>query len=155
MTAWRIVQRERAAGAFDGEGARLYPGRWNHRGIPMVYTASTVSLATLEVLVHVETAAALARYVCIPVEVEDHLCRTAEDYGLPEDWAADPAPFSTRDLGSGWARGGDSLALAVPSAVIPSEMNVLINPGHPDFARLKIGSPRDLYFDPRLLRHRG
>ena len=57
--AWRLVKARHAAGAFDGEGARLHGGRWNSRGARVVYVSSSRSLAALELLVHLEIAEAL------------------------------------------------------------------------------------------------
>jgi len=151
-TAWRIVQAHLAAEAFSGEGAKNFPGRWNHRGTAMVYAAGSLSLAVLEMLVHLGAAESLRRYISFTVKFEESLCRDFPPKDLPADWAADPPPDSARALGTAWAKNNASLVLAVPSAVIRSETNYLINPGHPDFSGLEIGPARPPAFDQRFSR---
>lgn len=151
-TAWRIVQAQHADTAFSGEGARLYGGRWNHKGTTLVYTAGSLALAALELLVHIEIYEVLAAYVCIPVEFGDKLCQRLPPARLPADWASSPAPLSTRNIGTYWVREGKSVAFAVPSVLIPVEVNFLLNPQHADFSQLKIGKPQEFHFDPRLLK---
>lgn len=152
LTAWRLVQARFATEAFSGEGARLYGGRWNHRGFRMVYTAGTLSLAALELLVHLEAPKRMAAYVQIPVQFEDTLCCTLERKALPPDWKAHPAPASTRDIGTEWLQTAVSAVLAVPSVIVPDETLFLLNPQHPDFPAIHIGSPAPFQVDPRLLR---
>lgn len=142
------------AGAFDGEGARRYGGRWNHKGTPVIYTAGSVSLAALEMLVHLEASQLLNAYVCIPLTFDTTLCRRLDVASLSPNWRTYPASTSTRDLGAAWVQGAQSAILAVPSALVPTETNYLINPAHPDFSRLHIGSPEDFHFAPRLIKTR-
>jgi len=151
ITAWRIVQARHQDRSFDGEGAKQNPGRWNHPGIPLIYTAGSLSLAALEILVHVEIVEVLRLYVCIPVVFDEALCRRLDLRHLPKNWSDNPIPISTRDLGSAWAKRLDSGLLAVPSAVIPLETNYLLNPRHPDFPKIEIGTGSQFRFDARLL----
>ncbi|MFZ1730024.1 MAG: RES domain-containing protein [Bacteroidota bacterium] len=139
ITAWLIVQPRHIQTAFDGQGASQYPGRWNERGIPIVYTAESLSLAALEMLVHLPGPSILQRYQAIPVSFDEALCRQLSPADLSPDWADDPAPLSTRVLGSQWIADASSVVLAVPSAVVPIERIFLINPRHPDFPELTIG----------------
>ncbi|MCC6144269.1 MAG: RES family NAD+ phosphorylase [Candidatus Hydrogenedentes bacterium] len=148
-TTWRIVQTRYAETAFDGEGARLYGGRWNHPGTPIVYTASTRALALLELLVHLHSEALLGRWVQIPVTFEDKHVERLSPRQLPEDWRSGMA-VGTRDIGTGWAKSGKSLVLAVPSVIVPAEMNYLINPRHPDAGKLRVGKAEPVEIDPRL-----
>lgn len=150
ITAWRIVAARHAATAMTGDGARLYPGRWNHRGTPLVYTAASMSLAALELLVHAGSVDRLADHVCIPVTFDADLCEVLREGGLPPDWADHPAPSYTRDLGARWVAEARSPVLAVPSAVIQIETNYILNPRHPDFGKIRIGAARPFRFDPRL-----
>lgn len=152
ITAWRIVQARHLPIAFTGEGAQNYPGRWNLRGTPVVYTAGSLSLASLEILVHLGHAEMLHRYMCIPVSFDDSLCRQLARSDLPPDWAADPAPDSTRTLGARWVADGSSAVLAVPSAIVHIETIFILNPRHPDFRRITIGNASEFRFDPRLLK---
>lgn len=151
IKAWRVVQQPFADTAFSGDGARLYGGRWNRPGTPIVYCAESLALATLEILVNLDFGQALARYVSIPVDFDEDLCETISRKMLPPDWSSDPLPMSTQQLGSRWVTSGTSVVLAVPSVVVASETNYLINPMHPDFARIKLGRATPLKVDPRLL----
>jgi len=152
MTSWRIVQAGHTSSAFDGEGARRYPGRWNNRGTPLVYTAASPSLAAMELLVHLETPDILRKYIVIPVTFDMRYCRMIDVSGLPKDWTSDACMGLTRNIGAGWCSGNESLVLGVPSAVVPLEFNYLINPRHPDFIRLKIGHAREFRYDSRVLK---
>ncbi len=151
LTVWRIVRRRRAASAFDGEGARLLGGRWNLPGTRLVYTSKSLALAALELLVHVAPDEAPDDLVAVSAELPAGAEVTARAAtGLPAGWRDYPARESTQRLGTAWAEKNETLALAVPSAVVPSEWNVLINPLHPDFARLVLGRPQPFLLDPRL-----
>jgi RES domain-containing protein len=150
LTAWRIVQKRFADSAFDGEGARLYGGRWNHPGTPMVYTAATRSLALLELLVHLNSHEFLNLWVFIPVTFEEKFVEHLNPRRLPKDWRAGAAT-ATRDIGTGWVGANTSLVLEVPSVIVPAEMNYLINPRHPDSGRLRIGKAEPVEIDPRLV----
>ncbi|RIH82248.1 RES domain protein [Calidithermus terrae] len=150
LQAWRLVAHHRAETAFDGEGSFRYGNRWNHPGTRVVYLASTASLAALEVLVHAESYAELPEYLAFPVRFDESL--VAELPELPPDWQQSPAPQSTKDLGSAWARSNQSLLLRVPSAVVPWEHNYVLNVSHPQYRRVHVGEPRPFAFDPRLLK---
>ena len=152
-TVWRIITRRFADTAFSGEGARRFGGRWNRRGVPVVYTAGSQSLALLEMLVQDEPLR--ASYLVIPAELpSDLLIEHLPAAHLPPDWR-DPASLETlRTLGSDWAAGLTTPVLAVPSAVVPAETNYLLNPRHPDFPRIGIGEPQELVTDLRLLSRR-
>lgn len=128
--------------ALDGEGARLYGGRWNSPGRPMVYLAASPSLAVLEVLVHLDLPPELipADYRLLSVEIPDDAAR--ESLSEPP---VDPVTW-----GDGFLDRGAALLLLVPSAVVPQETNALINPRHPGAARLRVIADRAFRFDPRL-----
>ncbi|MGH7535623.1 MAG: RES family NAD+ phosphorylase [Gemmatimonadales bacterium] len=150
--AWRIVKAQHAAGAFSGEGARLYGGRWTSRGRRAVYASSSAALAILEMLVHLEAPALLPAYVLIPVGIPDDVIQRLDPAALPPDWREYPAPARLQEMGDAWLDAGVTPALQVPSAIVPAEFNFLLNPAHPEFARILIGAPRPYTFDPRLLR---
>ena len=143
--------RRFARTAFDGEGARLYGGRWNSRGVAIVYTAQSQSLAALEMLANAESTTLLQNYVLIPVEIDPNLIRTVDALTLPKNWQTYPPPQELRNIGDQWAAQGTSCALQVPSVIVPAESNFLLNPRHADFRKLKIGKPVRFRFDPRLL----
>lgn len=142
----------RVHSAFDGEGARSAGGRWNQAGTPLVYTSGTLALAALESLVHFDMAEAPDDLVSVDAEVPDSVGIGEINLNdLPDNWRQYPAPEELARLGTGWVEGGTTAVLAVPSAVIPSERNYLINPAHRDFGRIRIGVPQLFVFDPRLL----
>ncbi len=151
MQVWRLCRARHANTAFDGEGARLYGGRWNHKGLPIVYTSATLSLAALEVLVHHRVPIPPFEFVALAAEISARLkIETIRAQELPTDWQTDPAPIELQDMGSEWLQRASSAVLAVPSAIIETEFNYLINPRHPDFGRLKIHPPTSFSFDGRL-----
>ena len=150
--AWRIVQTHVAAHAFSGEGARRYGGRWNSKGYAVVYTSGSISLAILEILVHIQIYDILEEYVYIPVEFDPKLSMTLNPPELPENWNTDPSPQVIKQMGDSWVENQQSIILKVPSAIVPTEKNFLINPSHPNFSKLKIGTPAKFDFDYRLLK---
>jgi RES domain-containing protein len=151
VRAWRICKERFANTAFDGEGAFRDGGRWNSEGVRVVYVAGSAALATLEILVHVSEPDDLYRipYVLIPVDFEPDL--VTEPVALPEGWDEDPPPVASAAIGDKWVEKQTSVVLKVPSAVIRSEFNYLINPLHPQFGELVIGAPEPFRFDSRLL----
>jgi RES domain-containing protein len=150
VVAWRIIQRRFAKVAFTGEGARRFGGRWTSPGHAVVYTAQSLALAALEILVHVDTDKLLQDYVAISVTINRHLVTQFPEPALPNDWRAYPSSKATRTIGDGWVSHGASAVLQVPSAVIPTEYNFLLNPLDKDFAKLHIGKALRFRFDPRL-----
>lgn len=148
--AWRIVKEKHARTALDGEGAWRYGGRWNSRGIRVVYASATRSLAALESLVHL-TPPIIFKYVAISVEFDEALLETTPDSALPADWTEEPPPPSTKGLGDRWVSEARSAVLEVPSVIVATESNYLLNPSHPDFGKIRVGKPQPFAFDPRLL----
>lgn len=148
--AWRIVKLKHAATAFSGDGAARTAGRWNSRGIPVIYTSSTKSLAALETLVHLNPPI-FFKYVAFRIEFDDALLEVIPPRSLPPDWSTSPPPPSTKAIGDHWSRERRSAVLAVPSVIVPGERNFLLNPAHPDFKKTSIGKPEPFAFDPRLL----
>ena len=140
---WRLARRPFIA--MDGAGARLYGGRWNRRGLAMVYCAEHLSLAVLEVLVHLELDPEdfPADYVKIPIEIPRSV-KLDRIERLPDEMR------QTVEIGSRWYRSGKTLGLLVPSVIVPEERNLLLNPTHPYFPRLKVLDAQPFRFDPRL-----
>lgn len=148
--AWRLCRLRFASQPLDGEGARRAGGRWNPRGTPMVYAASTLSLAALECLVHFDLSEAPEDYVAIPLDIPDDVVERLDVTRLPKRWRHTPPPAELGRIGHRWVHERRSAVLQVPSAIVPEEPNFLIHPGHPDAARIEPGSPRPFQFDPRL-----
>ncbi len=148
-TGWRIVPEGRAGSAFDGEGARRFGGRWNSPGVLVVYASQHKSLAALEQLVHYHPQLP-NRFKAFRFQVPDSLIQTLPARSLPLDWRQSPPPPSVQSLGDAWAKASRSAVLAVPSILIPEELNYLLNPAHRDFQRIVIERPGDFAFEVRL-----
>ena len=116
-----------------------------------MYCSESASLAQLEVLVRTQRTKDLALYVLIEARVPEELIETLRREDLPDDWNALPESNTTREMGTKWATEKRSAVLAVPSVVIPSELNFLLNPEHPDYSKIEIGTPKPVGWDPRLL----
>lgn len=148
---WRIVKGRHLSDAFDGEGASQYPGRWNLSGTPMVYAAGSLSLAALELFVHIGSESTHIRFISFRIDIpKGMLVERLEPDNLPHDWRRLPAPDSTKESGTKWAQENKSAVLRVPSIIIPVEYNYLLNPAHPDFERIHIEEPRPFSFDVRM-----
>jgi RES domain-containing protein len=151
LTVWRLVTARFARSAFSGDGARFYGGRWNRKGIPGVYTAAPQSLAMLEMLVQDEPLR--ARYVMIGARIPKGVkIDRVKPEDLPADWRSIAARESLQAIGTEWARKRGAAVLAAPSAVIPDEINYLLNPLHPDFRRIRVGKAQRFETDLRLIR---
>lgn len=151
VVVWRLLTARFVKTAFSGEGARLYGGRWNRKGVAMVYTAGSQSLAMLELLVQDEPLR--ARYVMIPASVPKNLkIERVVPEQLPANWRDPAAREQLQTVGTDWIRRGSSAILAVPSSVIPAETNYLLNPQHPSFAKIEIGQEQPFVTDLRLIR---
>jgi RES domain-containing protein len=151
ISAWRIFKSREARDAFTGEGARRFGGRWNSRGTPIVYTAESVALAILEILVQLESRKPLPAYRIAMVKFDASLVSVLRQGQLPRNWRAEPPPARARLIGDNWILRARSAVLRVPSAVVPRANNFLLNPGHPDFARISLGKPERFEFDARLI----
>jgi len=151
MRAWRLCKRKWVATAFSGNGAAEAPGRWNSLGQKAVYCAETQSLAMLEILAHVGNKRFLrrARFVAIPVDIPDGLI--ASPSKLPSDWRKRPPSRSTQYFGDRALAHSDCPVLRVPSAIIPGEFCLVLRPDHPRFAEIRIGAPKPVEFDPRVV----
>jgi len=152
ITAWRLVKPRHAAAAFDGEGARLHGGRWNSPGTRVAYAADSIALAALEVLAHLQSTVVLQAYSVVSLGFPEESVEALETAALPARWRRFPSPPENQAIGDRWVVERRSLILQVPSAIIPAAANFLINPSHPEFARIVIGRPERFAFDPRLLR---
>lgn len=150
MRFWRISRRRYAGDVTKGEGARLYGGRWNSRGVRVVYASSSLALAAVETFVNLEPNLRPADLISIEGEIPETLeIARLDPKQLPSNWYA-TRDESLRRFGDEWIKGGKTVALHVPSAAIRGEWNVLLNPAHPDFSKLKIGEPLSFEFDVRM-----
>lgn len=150
IKVWRLATRDRTD--LDGEGARLFGGRWNQPGTAVIYTASTLSLATLEYLVHLNPDKIPDDLVVIAVDIPASILISRIDPAtLPPAWNELTLQPETQSIGTQWVTAGQSAVLQVPSVIIPHESNFVLNPRHPDFALLTLSPPIPYSFDPRLL----
>jgi len=151
IAAWRLIKARHAAIAFDGEGARLEGGRWNPKGIPAVYLSDHPALAALEVFIHLKSAATKIEFVMyrveIPIEVPV-LEMTVAD--LPAGWRNEPPSHETMAIGEKWIKEGKATVLKVPSVLVPAAANLVLNPRHKDFPKIRIGPAVKFSFDPRM-----
>ena len=151
MRVWRLCRRRLSGNPLDGSGARKHGGRWNRKGTPIVYCSSSLSLAALEYLVHAHGDLMPGDLVAISIEWPSSISSKAVRLkSLPRNWRTYPAPLVLQDIGTEWARRKESLLLRVPSAVIPTEENCLLNPAHEDISKVTVREIVPFQLDPRL-----
>jgi RES domain-containing protein len=151
MQLYRLVHHKWAAQAFDGEGAKLYGGRWNSKGQLCVYTTGSEALAILEILVHLNNRTALKQYKLFQLTIAAEEVLSVNPANLPLSWQQQPANIDTARIGDSWLTQQASLALSVPSVIAPREYNILLNPLHPRFdACLATVTELEFMPDPRL-----
>jgi RES domain-containing protein len=147
LTVYRIGDAKYPA--HDGEGAKLFGGRWNHKGIPMIYCAEAASLCALEVLAN--GANVPAGMALVEIEIPDYLSIVSVQMDeLPVGWDYSVPSSASKDMGTEWARRKISAVMSIPSVIIPRERNYLLNPLHHDFRQIRFGKPEPFVFDPRL-----
>lgn len=152
MRLSKICRAVHAGEAFSGEGARRYGGRWNSPGVRVVYTSLSLALAAVETFVHLEPNLRPDDLVSIEAELPDAIAaRHLDPKSLPRKWF-EMRDESLRKYGDRWVHAGETAALHVPSAAIRGEWNVLLNPGHSDFRKIRIGKPKPFDFDLRMFR---
>jgi RES domain-containing protein len=155
--AWRLAKAKYRENALDGVGSALGGGRWNSVGTPVVYCASTLALAVIEVRVHIPLAnfQPRARYVGLEISIDPACVESVPK--LPRGWRIAPTASTestaARRFGDQWVIEKRSVALRLPSAAIPSEFIFLLNPAHLDFGRaVQLVKEVDVFLDPRLWR---
>jgi RES domain-containing protein len=152
---YRVQTQRYASSALSGEGARLYGGRWNPEGVPLVYTSASPELALLEVLVHLDGTpfSDLPPYVLITISVPDAAIEVIAEADLPPDWQQQPAPTElARFLLPRLQPGNSYVGFSVPSVILPNSpsRNILLNPQHPLMPQVQVVSVAPLTFDERL-----
>lgn len=154
---WRIATDTPSYEADDltGAGAKATGGRWNSPGVPVVYTSQTRALACLETVVHLNAGGLPLNRTLVRVDIPDAVWAAARQETpatLPVGWDAEPAGRVSIAFGTAWIRSGSSALLIVPSVIVPEELNVLVNPLHPDSAWISATKVRRWLYDPRLAR---
>jgi RES domain-containing protein len=151
MRVYRIFPERFQKKAFTGIGGLYAARRWNHLGTLMVYCATSPALAALEFFVNLEQNQAPDDLLLAGAVVADELIEPLNLQSLPADWR-ELNNLVCRDLGSGWAASGRSVALRVPSVVVDGDWNVLLNPRHPDFNKIELAAPQPFHYDERMFR---
>jgi len=152
MRFWRITRRRYITDATTGEGARLYGGRWNSRGVRVVYASTSLALAAIETFVNIDPALRPDDLISIAGEIPRGvaIARVRQEE-LPEGWHQNRNE-SLHNMGDDWVRAARTVAIMVPSAVIRGEWNVLLNPAHRQYPRITFGKPEPFEFDARMFR---
>lgn len=138
---------------LSGAGAKTTGGRWNAPGTAMAYASESRALTCLETIVHLNAGGLPLNRYLVAVTIPDDVwgaARIADPAGLPIGWDAAPAGQVSIGFGTDWVRAGASALLIVPSAIVPEERNILINPAHADAKRIGAMKQRRWLYDPRL-----
>ena len=149
MLLYRITKAQ-YADDLSGNGSRFFGGRWNSEGRPMLYLASSRSLAILESLAHITPTNAPDEYMLLTIEAPDDFIAVSIDL-LPDQWNEYPESNMTKQIGNAFLQRNEYLLLKVPSALVPEEFNYLMNPLHPNAAQVKVIKKSPYTFDDRLL----
>lgn len=151
MRVYRLFPERFRESAFTGIGGLYAARRWNHLGTLIVYCATSPSLAAMEFFVHLEPNEAPDDLLMAAAEIPDEWVEPLNLDLLPADWRG-LNNLPCRDLGSGWAASGRSVALRVPSAVVDGDWNLLLNPRHPNYSKIEFLKPKPFRFDGRMFR---
>ncbi|WP_334159289.1 RES family NAD+ phosphorylase [Oryzomicrobium sp.] len=154
ITFWRIGTDTPTYTAEDmgGIGAKTTGGRWNRQGTALVYTSSSRALSCLETVVHLSSGGLPLNRYLVQVDIPDDVWtkRDMVDRAALVGWDAMPAGMVSLDFGDKWVSSGTSCLLEVPSAIVPEEANILINPAHPDAAKITAVKVRKWVYDARI-----
>ncbi|MCJ8166267.1 RES family NAD+ phosphorylase [Pontibacter sp. E15-1] len=150
MIVYRL-SRGKFKNDLSGRGAELAGGRWNSKGIAILYTSESIALCTVEIAVHMPLGIVPADYHLIQIEVPDDAPvqeLTLEE--MPADWKSFPHANSTQEMGDAFVLGSEYLVLKVPSATVQGTYNYLLNPRHKNFRDVTITQTSPFEFDKRL-----
>jgi len=149
------ITKERYADDLAGTGARLYGGRWNSKGVPVVYTSHHRSLCLLEMLVHAPVDILPADLRMVTIRIPEGLTvYEVTPRQLPAEWRGYPYDSLTRDIGDNLLKSGDYALIRVPSAIVEEEWNWLVHPGFVSSTEISITEMKPLYLDERFMRNR-
>lgn len=152
MRFWRIYQPNKTA-PLSGRGAEIYGGRWNPKGLPTVYGASSQSLAMLEVLAHMEVAQRSRNFAVVEFEIDARTLPVFKTSELPEGWNNEPAGPPSQEFGRRQYEVHGLVGFRVPSVVVPQENDVVLFPQHQGFNAIEIVRQGESFtFDPRLFK---
>ena len=152
MEVFRLARKKYTI-ELSGRGAAISGARWNSKGTEIIYCAENRALAMAEVLVHLSLATLPGDFVMLTIIIPDEIDIEVLDLKtLKEDWSVFPGTFETAAMGDDFIRRNDSCVLKVPSAVVKGDFNLLINPYHKDFHKIKIIDQHDFPFDKRIFK---
>lgn len=152
MTVYRLSKRQ-YINDLSGVGARMYGGRWNSKGLPMIYTSSSRALCTAEVAVHLPLGILPSDYYMASILIPDHIhIEELAMKKLKKEWPLGSSLSATHKIGDKFIMDSHHLVLRVPSAVVQGDFNYLINPLHPHLQKIKIKTTEVFTFDERLFR---
>ena len=152
MQAFRLT-REKFASSLSGKGSAIKGARWNSVGVELIYTASNLSLAMAEVAVHFTLATLPSDYMMVTIEIPDDVAiKELEIKDLPSNWNEFPHPSSTQGFGDKFVAENKFCILRIPSVVTQGDYNLLINPNHSDFSKIKITRIEKFPFDKRIFK---
>lgn len=138
---------------LSGKGAELWGGRWNSKGLAMVYTSESRALCITEIAVHIPLGIMPDDYCLSTIAIpEDIFVKEVKISQLPDDWKSFPHAESTQVIGNEFIKSKKDIVMKVPSAVVPGEFNYLINPAHPDISKIRIVNTEAFLFDERLFK---
>ena len=150
MTVYQIC-KNKFKKDLSGKGAELSGGRWNSKGVPMLYTSESIALCMLEVLVHIPKSSVPDDFVPVKIEIPDNAAISeVKINSLPNGWNEFPFTEETRNIGDDFIRQQANLLLKVPSSIVPDSFNMLLNPQHPEMKEVKIAGIQRSPFDVRL-----
>jgi len=150
MIVYRFTH-QKYADDISGTGAKIAGGRWNSPGYAVLYTSEHISLALLEVLVNAGTLDQLQAIKLLEIEIPTQMpAQEIKLSQLKKDWWAD---FDyTQWIGNEVIKTAASLFVKCPSAIVNTEHNILLNPAHPSFKKVKVKNKADFHFDERLFK---
>ena len=154
MEVFRL-QRGKFGERLSGAGAALKGARWNSPGTELIYTSANRSLAMAEVAVHFSYATLPSGFFMLTIFIPDDCSiRIVKESELPANWNSHPPVLTTRKTGDEFVRSNKHCLLRIPSAVVKGDFNILINPAHPEFHKIKVINKEEFPFDQRLFRTR-
>lgn len=148
MLVYRITKSNRASD-ISGLGASQFPGRWNKKGTPVLYTGESKEIALLEVIVHTPPMMSPDLDI-LTIEIPNHSITELTPTNLPRNWHLFPSPTILSEIGQRWIDDNKYLALKVPSSIVHTANNIILNCRHKDFDKVKIISQKKFSFDSRL-----
>lgn len=149
MIVFRL-SRSVYANDLSGRGAEIAGGRWNNKGIPLIYTAQNISLCMAEVAVHLPLGILPKDYTLISIEIPDDDFEVVSLSDFKVESIRDLYYETTQKIGNEFVKNSAKMMLKVPSVVVQGEFNILINPRHSDIHKVKIIKTETFEFDRRL-----